>query len=68
METLHNFSLMAKEVDGETYKMHRLVQSSVQALLEVQRSTAKWRLEVLSILERIFFSGEYQTWRTCEAV
>lgn len=39
MSTLRNFSLVAKAADGETYSMHRLVQISAQAWLELQNTT-----------------------------
>lgn len=61
MGTLHNFSLVMKEANGETYKMHKLVQVSVQAWLEAQKSATKWRFEALSILAKKLPSGEYQT-------
>lgn len=48
--------------------MHRLVQLSAKARLDVQKSTTKWRLEALSILAKLFPSGKYRTWRTCEAL
>ncbi|MCJ1263724.1 hypothetical protein MMC22_003594 [Lobaria immixta] len=68
ISTLHSFSLVAKATDGETYSMHRIVQLSVQAWLELQNTTFRWRKEALFTLAKLFPSGDYETWRACEAL
>ena len=68
ISTLHSFSLVAKATDGETYSMHRLVQVSAQAWLELQNTTFRWRREALFTLAKLFPSGDYDTWRACEAL
>ena len=68
ISTLHSFSLVAKTIDAETYSMHRLVQVSVQAWLELQNTTFRWRREALFTLVKLFPSGDYDTWRACEAL
>ena len=68
MATLNNFSLVAKARDEEIYSMHPLVQVSAQAWLELRNATFKWRQEALFILAKSFPSGDYETWRACEAL
>lgn len=68
MATLNNFSLVAKAGDEGIYSMHPLVQVSAQAWLELRNATFKWRQEALFILAKSFPSGDYDTWRACEAL
>ena len=66
--TLQNFSLISKDPESNAYKMHRLVQIATQAWTRVQNSDAKVRREAVTILATLFPSGEYETWRECEAL
>lgn len=69
MGTLQAFSLIVKEADKDRYGMHRLVQLSTQAWLEVQGRTARWIKEALCVLETAFpGTGLYESWRTCEVL
>lgn len=69
MGTLQAFSLIVKEADKDRYGMHRLVQLSTQAWLEVQGRNAQWIKEALCVLETAFpGTGLYESWRTCEVL
>jgi len=66
---LQNFSLVNKGAHSETYEMHRLVQLSTQAWLEVQNTTTIWRHEALHILVEQFPNGnKIDNWRYWEAL
>ena len=66
---LQNFSLITKGPQAETYEMHRLVQLSTQAWLEVQKSTTIWRNEALHILVEQFPNGsKIENWGCWETL
>ena len=67
LATLRNFSLIVRTMDGEAYRMHRLVQMAVQAWLKIQGTLATWEENALFVLADVFPSGEYTTWPLCEA-
>ena len=65
--TLQSFSLITKVASTETYGMHRLVQLSTQAWLEIQNTTTIWRYEALHVLAEQFPNGSYfEYWQDCE--
>ena len=66
--TLQNFSLVSKTAESNTYKMHRLVQVATQAWLRVHGSVSNVKREAVTIMATRFPSGEYETWRDCEAL
>ncbi len=67
--TLQSFSLIAKVANTETYEMHRLVQLSTQAWLEVQNTTTNWRNKALHVLAEHFPNGSYfEYWQDCETL
>ena len=64
LAVLQNFSLVTKGRQADTYDMHRLIQLSTQAWLEVQKSTTIWRHEALHIMVAQFFNGnKVDNWR-----
>lgn len=66
---LQNFSLVNRGAHSETYEMHRLVQLSTQAWLEVQNTTTFWKHEALHTLVEQFPNGnKIENWRYWEAL
>ena len=65
---LESFSLISKLPTGDAYRMHKLVQVATQAWVRVQKSTPGVRLVAITKLATLFPSGEYETWRECEAL
>ena len=63
LATLRNFSLVSRVPEG--YRMHRLVQVSVQAWLKLEGTLLDWQQIALSIVADVFPSGEYETWARC---
>ena len=67
--TLQNFSLITKGARTDTYEMHRLVQLSTQAWLDIQNTTSIWRHKALTVLAGNFLNGAYfENWHNCETL
>ena len=64
--TLRNFSLIIKYVGREAYSMHRLIQLSTQAWLQMQQKTSFWREMAMIVLARLFPLEIAMSWDDCE--
>ena len=67
LATLLNFSFISRTADGDAYRMHSLVRAAIQAWLRLQGTLPDWQQSALSVLAKIFPSGEYENWSRCEA-
>lgn len=65
---LHEFSLITTEKGGKSFEMHRLVQLATRKWLEKDEETEKWQGEAINALSEAFPTGEYDNWKTCEAL
>ncbi len=62
---LTEYSLIRKDIDSNSYNIHRLVQEVIKSTLD-QESKRKWALKVCRALNKVFPSGSYSTWLLCE--
>ncbi|KAL6714710.1 hypothetical protein ACLMJK_008135 [Lecanora helva] len=65
--TLQAFSLIMPEKDGK-FALHRLVQLSTQRWLENEGTETQWQEKALMALVKHFPPGDFDNWRTCEAL
>lgn len=63
---LMTFSLVREHVEDSTFEMYRLVQLSIRRWLELNQQLKRWQSEAISVIARLFPSGEYETWSDCE--
>jgi tetratricopeptide (TPR) repeat protein len=68
LNILTNFSLVAIDVDGDQFKMHRLVQFSTRKWLELQGELEIWRKKYAIILDDCYPNGDFETWQVCRAL
>ena len=64
--TLVGFALITKELEGETYTIHSLVQTSVHYWLEQRNEKMDYMRQALQLLAEEFPSGEHENKETCE--
>lgn len=62
---LQGFSLITAEKHDTTFRVHRLVQISVQAWLEQEGKSEDSHCEALNLLARAFPDGSFQSWTQC---
>ena len=65
---LRNFSFISVNVDGTTFKMHRLVQLATRKWLEAHGQLEKWKQQFVRKLCEEFPTGEYENWAVCQAL
>jgi tetratricopeptide (TPR) repeat protein len=65
---LKNFSLIAINVDGDTFEMHSLVQLSTRKWLEAEGQLEGWKQQYVTRLCRAFPSGNYENWTSCQSL
>ncbi|OBT52166.1 hypothetical protein VE04_08056, partial [Pseudogymnoascus sp. 24MN13] len=65
---LDEFSLITIENGGKTFEMHRLVQLVTRNWLERFGDGERWQREAIKVVAKAFPSGDYNNWRTCEAM
>ncbi|KUM55983.1 hypothetical protein ACN42_g11249, partial [Penicillium freii] len=65
---LLNYSLIQLEINERLFDMHRLVQLSVRAWLEMHQQLYSWQAKSRGILARVFPDGNYESWTTCRSL
>jgi tetratricopeptide (TPR) repeat protein len=68
LSILTNFSMVAIDVDGDQFKMHRLVQFSTRKWLELQGELEIWKEKYVTVMYDSFPSGKFETWKECQAL
>ncbi|KFY48968.1 hypothetical protein V495_00865, partial [Pseudogymnoascus sp. VKM F-4514 (FW-929)] len=66
--SLDEFSLITIENGGKTFEMHRLVQLATRKWLERFGDSERWQREAIEVVAKAFPSGDYNNWKTCEAM
>ena len=62
---LSSYSLIGTNVDGNVFEMHRLVQFSTKAWLEINGELEKWKEQYIKVIDEAFPVGRYENWKTC---
>jgi len=62
---LSSYSLIGMNVDGNVFEMHRLVQFSTKAWLEINSELEKWKEQYIKVIDEAFPVGRYENWKTC---
>ncbi|CAP91131.1 Pc13g00620 [Penicillium rubens Wisconsin 54-1255] len=65
---LLNYSLIRLEINERLFDMHRLVQLSVRAWLEMHQQLYSWQAKSREIMARVFPDGEYESWTQCRSL
>jgi tetratricopeptide (TPR) repeat protein len=65
IQTLCNYSLIGTNADGNVFEMHRLVQFTTKAWLEINNELEKWKEQYIEVMDEVFPVGEYENWKTC---
>jgi tetratricopeptide (TPR) repeat protein len=68
LNTLTSFSLVATDIDGRRFEMHRLVQFSTRKWLELQGELEGWREKYARLMDDSYPVGRYENWRVCQAL
>ena len=68
LNILMSFSLVATDVDGHQFEMHRLVQFSTRKWLELQGELEGWRGKYVMLMDDSFPVGQYENWKACQAL
>jgi Tfp pilus assembly protein PilF len=68
LNTLMSFSLVATDVDGHQFEMHRLVQFSTRKWLELQGELEGWREKYVTLMDDSYPVGRYENWKACQAL
>ncbi|KAF2473618.1 TPR-like protein [Lindgomyces ingoldianus] len=68
LNTLTSFSLVATDVDGHQFEMHRLVQFSTRKWLELQGGMEGWREKYVKLMDDSYPVGRYENWKVCQAL
>ncbi|RYP23415.1 hypothetical protein DL765_001120 [Monosporascus sp. GIB2] len=68
LNTLTSFSLVATDVEGHQFEMHRLVQFSTRKWLELQGELEGWREKYIRLMDDNFPVGRYENWEACRAL
>jgi tetratricopeptide (TPR) repeat protein len=68
LNTLTSFSLVATDVDGHQFEMHRLVQFSTRKWLELQGELEGWREKYVTLMDDSYPVGRYENWKACQAL
>jgi tetratricopeptide (TPR) repeat protein len=68
LNTLISFSLVATDVDGHQFEMHRLVQFSTRKWLELQGELEGWREKYVRLMDDSYPVGRYENWKVCQAL
>lgn len=65
LEPLTRYSLIRRDLNSNTYTIHRLVQEVVKASMD-EKSKKKWAIKAVRSLNEVFPSASYDTWTLCE--
>jgi tetratricopeptide (TPR) repeat protein len=68
LNTLTSFSLVATDVDGHQFEMHRLVQFSTRKWLELQGELEGWREKYVTLMDDSYPVGRHENWKACQAL
>ncbi|KAF2186324.1 TPR-like protein [Zopfia rhizophila CBS 207.26] len=68
LNTLMSFSLVATDVDGYQFEMHRLVQFSTRKWLELQGELEGWKEKYVTLMDGSYPVGRYENWKACQAL
>ncbi|KAF2678563.1 hypothetical protein K458DRAFT_348288 [Lentithecium fluviatile CBS 122367] len=68
LNTLTSFSLVATNVDGDQFEMHRLVQFSTRKWLELQGELEGWREKYVRLMDDSYPVGRYENWKVCQVL
>ncbi|KAJ6003887.1 hypothetical protein N7540_013169 [Penicillium herquei] len=63
---LLSYSLIRLEMNERLFDMHRLVQLSVRAWLDIHLERARWQEKSRAIMAEMFPDGEYESWAKCQ--
>ncbi|KAJ5593550.1 hypothetical protein N7537_010454 [Penicillium hordei] len=65
---LLSYSLIRLEINERLFGMHRLVQLSVRAWLDMHQQLYGWQAKSRRIMARVFPNGEYESWTECRSL
>ncbi|KAJ5917518.1 hypothetical protein N7466_011072 [Penicillium verhagenii] len=65
---LLSYSLIRVEMNERLFDMHRLVQLSVRAWLDMHQQLYGWQAKSREIIARVFPGGEYASWTKCRSL
>jgi tetratricopeptide (TPR) repeat protein len=65
LEPLTRYSLIGRDVDAQTYSMHRMVQEVVKDQVGIERQ-AQWAERVVRAVAQSFPQASHLTWTRCE--
>ncbi len=65
LEPLTRYSLIRRDVEAQTYSIHRMVQEVVKGQMGVEQQ-AEWAERVVHAVEQSFPEVSHQTWTCCE--
>jgi tetratricopeptide (TPR) repeat protein len=68
LNTLQSFSLVATDVDGHHFQMHRLVQFSTIKWLELHGELDDWKEKYATLMNDNWPDSEYENWKSCRAL
>jgi len=68
LNTLMSFSLVAANVDGSQFEMHRLVQFSTRKWLELNQELEQWKETYVTLMDDCYPVGQYENWTVCQAL
>jgi hypothetical protein len=65
IETLLGYAVIAIEVDGTSFNMHRLIQLATREWLKDNRDLERQREAAFQMPARSYPTGNYENWATC---
>ncbi|KAF1850065.1 TPR-like protein [Cucurbitaria berberidis CBS 394.84] len=68
LNMLLSFSLIATDVDGHHFQMHRLVQFSTTKWLELQGDLEGWKKKYVRLIDDNYPDSKYENWEACQAL
>ncbi|KAH0533881.1 hypothetical protein FGG08_007500 [Glutinoglossum americanum] len=68
LNILTSFSLVAMDVEGHQFEMHRLVQFSTRKWLELQGELEGWREKYVTLMDDSYPVGRHENWKACQAL
>ncbi|KAF2239753.1 TPR-like protein [Viridothelium virens] len=68
LNTLLSFSLVATDVGGRHFQMHRLVQFSTMKWLELQGDLEDWKEKYVTLMNENYPKSNYENWKACQAL
>ncbi|KAI9854168.1 MAG: hypothetical protein M1813_001338, partial [Trichoglossum hirsutum] len=68
LNTLTSFSLVATDVEGHQFEMHRLVQFSTRKWLELQSELEGWKEKYVTLMDDSYPVGQHENWKVCRAL